>query len=228
MTTLQELIERVRQVADIPGDDEYVDDDVLTTWINDAYGEFHDLFVAQYQDYLTRRVNLTLTGSLATMDDSWLKVRLVQKQVAAGSFTTIPKVSLQEDGTGALSNAALPWSPSNHSYSIFGRTLEFYPEGVAPGAVRVHYVERFQPLVSGSNDTLPTTFSQNRWDDFIVFGAAVKVKAKEDYDASFMVAQKQMVKDRLQSALANYDASGFERVEGLGPDWGWNVFYSGR
>jgi hypothetical protein len=93
-------------------------------------------------------------------------------------------------------------------YRLVGTKIMFSPLPKAGVALRLWYVPRFAGLV---NDT-DTFDGFGGWTEYVVTDAAIKALQKEESDVSVLMAQKQALIARIESAAENRDAANPETV----------------
>ena len=95
-TSLSKLIERVRQRADMEGST-FVTDNEITTYINVAMAELHDILVTRFEDYYVSSSSpISLpSGNPATLPEDFYKVLGVDIDVG-GTVYRMKRFSFQE------------------------------------------------------------------------------------------------------------------------------------
>lgn len=90
----------------------------------------------------------------------------------------------------------------NMSYRVMGTQIQFIPVPSANQYLRIWYIPRMQQLLADT-DITPTGVSG--WCEYVIVDAAIKAMQKEESDCSVLMAQKDTLKRRIESAAANRD-----------------------
>jgi hypothetical protein len=107
----------------------------------------------------------------------------------------------------------------NLRYRLFGNTLYFIPTPSAGQFVRLWYVPRMAQLLKDT-DQLDGV---SGWTEYVIIDAAIKALQKEESDVSVLLAQKQMIIDRINSSAMNRDAGSPDTISNTrswGERWG--------
>lgn len=222
--TLDTLIDRVRLASDNEGTDQRHTDDQITTYINVGLASLHRLLVNRYDDYLITSSIFPVTGGTFAMTDDMTKLLGVERQLDSTRYQTLRPIPRLERNQG---NGHLYTAFYGQTYGFFrdGQTIEFKPDGVAPGNVRLTWVFAAPTLVSGSANTLGFPYTINGFDEFIVLDAALKLLGRdgetEDYQ-TIKGRQLEMIAD-IKASASPRDATGLERVAHVSDDadWSW-------
>jgi len=90
----------------------------------------------------------------------------------------------------------------NVKYRILGTTIQFIPTPSAGQVLQLWYVPRLRTMLADT-DVLE---SISGWSEYVIVDAAIKALQKEESDCTLLLAQKQMLKDRIESSAMNRDA----------------------
>lgn len=189
--TLADLILQTRQRADMV-QSQFVTDAELTGYINESYAELYDLLVEKYgNDYFVNSYQFTTDGSsqFALPADLY---KLLGVDVQCGmKWESLHAFNFSDRN-----------SPHSMRYRILGSSLMLSPQAPAGRTLQVWYVPRPVALVAAT-DTIDQI---SGWGEYVVTDAAIKCLAKEESDCSVLMAQKQALILRIQSAAENRDA----------------------
>jgi hypothetical protein len=179
-----------------------VTDAELNTYLNASACELYDLLVSIYEDYYLTSVDFTLAGSSDgySLPANFYKLRGVD-------YTSSTPISL-EPFTFADRNRYQNVSAylSAPKYRLVGSTLTITPR--TDGDYTLWYIPQLTELTS-DGDTFTTL---QKWEEYIVLDAAIKMLAKEQDDVSVHMAQKQALIQRIKTSAPNRDAGAGERI----------------
>lgn len=226
--TASDLKLRTRQRADMENS-EFVSDSELLFYINNSYAELYDILVSKFEDYYVKNppYEFSITGSnyTATLPTDFYKLRGLDRSASGGSdwYTIHPfQFEQRNDNRSRFIYRALY---PDARYRIYGNQLIIVPNDMASGNYRLWYVPKYTPLVLDSD----TVDGVNGWEEYIVIDAAIKCLQKEESDVSTLMAQKQMLMQRIQNMATNRDAGAPERVTDTTLSYVFNdFFYYGR
>ena len=196
----------VRQRSNME-DSEFVSDSELTRYINQSLSELYDLVVGSYEDYYLDTLTFTYTSDdgYALPQVDFYKLRLVEFQ-SGSDWLTIHRYQLPNKNRRAL---AMNIYGESRQYRISGDKIVMLPLGAATGVYRITFVPLFEALAV---DADTTSMSFAGWDEYVVVDAAIKCLQKEESDVSILMAQKMMLKQRIESMSANRDANEPESI----------------
>ena len=104
------------------------------------------------------------------------------------------------------------------TYRLFGDHIELRPEDTATGFYRMWYIPRYTPLVLTTDE--PTGVMD--FEEYIIVDAAIKCLAKEESDTSVLMAQKQLIMNRVKTMASSRDGNDQEKcgdVRNVNFDW---------
>src|SRR5574343_561292 len=211
------VLDRVEFVTSSNGDG-FVSRTELDGYINAVGSELHDLLVVRYEDHLTSPFPTTfsLSGSSFTysLPSDFFKLRGVDWD-DGGTWVPLRRYNHQERGKWLTPSSN--WDGDrDRRFLIMGSYLTFVPQDDCSGGYRFWYVPRWTDL-SGSSQALPTVMEQ--WSEYIVVGAGIKCRAKEESDASALMAEKAELLRRIEAGAQNRDAADQEFI---GSTWNWD------
>jgi len=211
MASLSDIRTRARQRADMENS-QFVDDDEINQYINDAYSELYDLIVSRFEDYFIEDpVEFTITsGSSYSLPSDFYKLAGLDKASFNTDYYALRPFSFANRNNNTNTNK-LRGINTDVQYRIVGNKLRFVPEGNAPGSYRMWYVPSFTRLTVDT-DTIDESISRNNWDDYIVITAAMKMLAKEESDISVLMMERQKIEARIEEMAQNRDIGDTERI----------------
>ena len=210
-TTLQNLIDRVRQRADMEGST-FVSDAEVITYINVAMAEMHDILVQRYEDYYVNTQSYTLPIAVEGTDDllpeDFYKVLGVDFDVG-GTTYRLRRFSFQERNQ-YNSPAVVAGRVTNTLYQVRDKLIKFIPTPTVSGTVTMFYVPESQQFATdGSDDAVQIVAKAPQvafgYEEYVVVDAAIKCLQKEESDVQILLVQKQQLKDRIENAATNRD-----------------------
>ena len=209
-TTLQNLRDQARQLADMESN-EFVKDSELNTYINFAIAELHDVLIESYgSDYFLE--SSTFSTQNGTQDyalpTNFYKLRGLDLKINNSDWVNVRPFNFNErnrvEDFGNLSLAGL----TNIRYRVMGSNLKLTPTPDSNVTCRIWYIPTAVKLVNDS-DTLNDI---NQYSDFVVVTAAMKMKAKEESDVSLLANERERIRQRIQVSSQNRDAAQPESI----------------
>lgn len=90
----------------------------------------------------------------------------------------------------------------NLQYRLLGNNIELIPTPSANQILRVWYIPRMNQLLQDTD----IVDGVSGWTEYIAVDAAIKALQKEESDVSVLMAEKQMLKQRIEESAMNRDA----------------------
>jgi hypothetical protein len=194
----------------------------LTEWnfyINQSYKELYDLLVTLYEDYYVAEPYVFITngdskfllpnGSLIGTDNVQTKpfYKLLGVDCGLGAnnnaWVTLNKFEFISRNKYVYPNISSTfYGVFNMQYRVMGNYLQFIPTPSAAQFIRVWYIPRLADLLKDT-DALDGV---SGWTEYVIVDAAIKALQKEESDVSVLMAEKQMLIDRIEAAGMNRDA----------------------
>lgn len=202
--SLSSLRTRVRARADMKNSS-FVEDDELNQYINSSYQELYDILVASFEDYYTLpAVAFTIASGVNyyTLPSDFYKLRGVDGNLDGSNYYTLQPFNFADRNNFNQNLGVLNAAQYQNQYRIVGDRLYLTPEDNASGTYRLWYIPKATTL---ANDT-DTLDGVNGWEEYIVVDAARKCLAKEESDTSFLVQEKEMLRQRISAMAARRDA----------------------
>lgn len=205
--TLLQLKTLARQEAD-QVNSLFVSDAELTSYINQSYFELYDLMVQKYgDDYF---VGLPYVFTPNGTDDRYALPADFYKAIgvdlnlgnAGDSWITIHRFNMSDRNRFAVPNFQNFYGVTNLRYRLSGDTIWLTPTPTSGQQMRIWYVPRMVELVADGD----VAKGVSGWLEYVVVDAAMKMMAKEESDVSVLMARKQMLIQRIESAAENRDA----------------------
>lgn len=236
LQTLAQLRLAAQQRADMVNS-AFVSTTEWNSYINSSLYELYDLLIQKYGDdyFVATPYAFTADGTnqlFALPDDCYKSLGLdVALSSGNSGWVTVRHFMFAERNKFNAPSLAIPgYGPINLQYRINGSNLMFIPTPTAGLQFRLWYVPRLAPLASDG----ATFDSISGWTEYVVVDAAIKALQKEESDVSALMAQKQALILRIESAAANRDVgspqrvsdgswdggSGFNGNDGSGFGWG--------
>lgn len=178
------------------------------TYINQSAFELYDLLTTVYEDYnLAAPYQFTTDGvsNDYTLPTDFYKIMGVDLGLGTqgNAWVTVQKFNFIERNRYVYPNVTSTFlGVFNMRYRVMGNKLKFIPTPSAGQIVRVWYVPRMTQLLQDT-DVLDGI---SGWTEYIVVDAAIKALKKEESDVSELMAEKQMLKQRIEESAQNRDA----------------------
>lgn len=234
--TLAELRTATRQRADMVNS-QFVTDAELNSYINQSYFELYDLLVSKFGDnyyvappYTFQTDGTNFQYALPTSPPVY-KLLGVDLQLGnnESSYVTIRPFEMIDRNRYAVPNFQSFYGLTNLRYRLNGDNIWFTPIPAANQTIRLWYVPRMTTLLSDTD----TVDGVSGWTEYIICDAAMKCMQKEESDVSVLMAQKQMLIQRIEAMAEARDAGSPAKVSdnlyadfwfptgsGSGTNWG--------
>ena len=216
--TLSEIRQRCRERADMESS-QFVTDDELNFYINQSIAELHDMLIQSYgEDYYVKNVTFQTVGqqeaydlSTVITDDDFYKMRAVDAQLNGDDWFTLQRFNFNERNRFQHFGVWDYLGITNVRYRVVGNEIRFVPIPDAVVNVRLWYVPRATTLATDTD-----TYSDfNGWIEYVIVDCAIKMLNKEESDVSVLLAEKQLLKRRIEEAANNRDAGEPESVQDI-------------
>ena len=208
-TTLQNLVDRTRQRADMEGST-FVSDTEVIGYINVAMAEIHDILVDRYEDYYVSSEPFTLPAdNPGTLPNTFYKALGVDFDTG-GTTYRLRRFSFQERNV-YNSPAMVAGRVTNTLYAIQGAEIKFIPSPTVSGTATLWYVPEAQQFATSGSGFMDVTVVTKApavafgYEEYVVVDAAIKCLQKEESDVQMLMVQKQQLKERIENAASNRD-----------------------
>ncbi len=215
---LSTIRQRCRERSDMEAS-QFITDDELNFYINQSIAELHDMLVQAYgSDYYVKNVTFQTVGQqeaydLSTIitDDDFYKLRALDARLNGDDWFTLQRFNFNERNRFQHFGVWDYLGITNVRYRIVGNELRFVPIPDSTVDVRVWYVPRAATLVADTD----TYNDFNGWIEYVIVDCAIKMLNKEESDVSVLLAEKQLLKRRIEEVANNRDASQPESIEDI-------------
>ena len=208
-TTLQNLVDRTRQRADMEGST-FVSDTEVIGYINVAMAEIHDILVDRYEDYYVSSQQFTLPAdNPGTLPNTFYKALGVDFNTG-GTTYRLRRFSFQERNV-YNSPALVAGRVTNTLYAIQGAEIKFIPSPTVSGTATLFFVPEAQQFSTTESEYMAKTIQSKApavafgYEEYVVVDAAIKCLQKEESDVQMLMVQKQQLKERIENAASNRD-----------------------
>lgn len=213
---LGQIREFAKQRADMVNS-QFVSTSEWNSYINQSYFELYDILTTAYEDYYTA-VPLTFQTDGSTYQyplpnginysgaQPFYKMRGVDLGLDStnNAWVTVHKFNFIARNRYVYPNITSSLlGVFNLRYRVYGNTLYLIPTPAAGQIVRLWYIPRMQTLLQDTD----VVNGVSGWTEYIIVDAVIKAMQKEESDVSVLMAQKQMLIDRIQAAASNRDVS---------------------
>jgi hypothetical protein len=185
------------------------------SYINQSAFELYDLLTTVYEDYNIAPVVSILTdgsqqydlpnGSNYTAAPALYKLIGVDVGIAnaTNGWVTLKKFNFISRNRYVFPQITSTYlGVFNMQYRIVGDKIMFIPTPQAGQTIRLWYIPRMTSLLQDT-DVLDGV---SGWTEYIIVDAAIKALQKEESDVSALMAQKQMLTERINASAQNRDA----------------------
>ena len=198
---------------------QFVTDNELNFYINQSIAELHDMLVQSYgADYYVKNTTFQTIGQqesydLSTIipDDDFYKLRAVDAQLNGDDWFTLQRFNFNERNRFQNFGVWDYLGITNVRYRIVGNEIRFVPIPDRNINIRLWYVPR---AVTLSLDT-DSYNDFNGWIEYVLVDCAIKMLNKEESDVSVLLAEKQLLKRRIEEVANNRDVENSESIQDI-------------
>lgn len=215
--TLANLKKRVLERADMQNSyfvDDTAGDSELVRYIQLSYRKLYNKILSAFSDwYAEDPVEFTISsGNTYTVDQDFYKLLGVDFKLN-GLWVEIRPFNFSQRNIPFTidRNGYHP----NIRYRLMGSKLRFIPTDEATGTYRYWYIAK-PNIPTELTDTID---GENGWDEYVVCDAAAKCLAKEESDASYLLAERDQWLEDIMIHASNRDEGGTETVEDVTSDF---------
>lgn len=188
--TLTTLISDTRRAADMEGST-FVSDAEITRYLNQSATELYDLLVEKAQDFYVTSGTVSVVAGTSSYALPAAFYKILSVEVPLGGenpyilspFAWSDRYKYSDEG----------WGRGPVAYQVRGGNIHFVPEPEGSYTVTVWYIPAFTDLSAGG-DTLDGV---NGWEEYVTTDAAIKCLRKEESDVSLLMAQKELLRERV-------------------------------
>lgn len=190
---------------------QFVTDAELNSYINQSYFELYDLLIQKYGDnYYVKLPFFSFPADGITefypLPDDFYKLIGVNLVLSPG--TPASRVTLKRFNTPARNMYSVPnfqsfYGVTNLGYQLLANTLWLTPIPAGNQVIEILYIPRLVALVADTD--VADGFSG--WLEYVIIDVAIKALNKEESDTSVLMARKQAMMMRIESAAENRDAA---------------------
>lgn len=201
MTLCSVLITQARQRADQVGS-QFVSDSEALDYLKLGYQNFYDLVVQSNNTYYLSSFDITLVSGQQDypLPADFYKLLGMDLMATVGAPVTLRPFQWNERNRYKYAGLTTMAGPV-YRYNLLGSNVRFTPIP-GTGSIKVYYT----PLA-----VLPTADTDNMdtmgFDEFMILSVALKMLAKEESDTQLVAAELAAQRERVQSMLADQDAS---------------------
>ncbi len=183
----------------------------VTDYVNAALGELWDILTTSFEDYVRSTSTITISAgtSAYSLPSDFYKAIKVFSAVGDDRYR-LERFSLDEYDTISDPYAGSVTSTSSLRYRIMGNQILFAPMPASSGSVELWYVPQLTKL-SGDSDTVHVSIPVG-WEDFVALAAAVRLRIRDQQDASQLQALKQEARARILAAAEDRDTGEPQRI----------------
>lgn len=215
-TTLGAVRLAAQQRADLINN-EFITTQEWNDYINHSYYELYDILVQVYGDEYFVAVPYTFTtdGRVPGLYSLPINMyKLMGVDLSLNSSDNSAWISLKK--FTFLSRNRYIYANTNANalgfpqpgYRLIGNQIDFIPPSQSNQQMRLWYIPR-AVLLQSDSDVLDGI---SGWDEYVIVDAAIKAMQKEESDVSVLMAQKQALLKRIESASSNRDVGQPEGV----------------
>lgn len=211
--TLAQLRLESRQRSDMTNST-FVTDSELNNYINNSIAELHDILVQSYgEDYYVSEASFTSTSNTASYalntiisSGDFYKIKGIDAKLNKSDWFSLKPFNFNERNKNATTG--LNGGIVQVRYRIVGSNIMFTPTPDAGTDIKLWYIPIAQTLV----DDADIYNDLNKFSEYVIIDAAIKMMQKEESDVSVLLNQKQAIKRRIEEVANNRDAGSGDSV----------------
>lgn len=178
-------------------------------YLTESYKELYDILIQKYGDdyYLALPYSFVTSGSDQFYDFPPDLYKLLGVEVALNpndpnSWVSLRKFNFIQRNLWNYPNVYTFRGVTNLRYRPMGSKLQLVPQTQAGQTIRIWYAPR--PVTLIQDTTMIDGISG--WEEYIVVDAAIKALVKQEWEVDVLMAQKEALLKRIESAAENRDA----------------------
>lgn len=194
---IADLITEVRELSDME-ETEFVTDDEITRYLNQAYRDIYNILVQSYEMYkVTSDDTTTVAGTKDySLPSDFLKLVKVYYVNGTNEYP-LRRMTLHEpDSYGRIYSTA-------YRYTLLGDNFRLHPTPNTADTIRLYYV----PAATAFTKTSTNIDFGQHMDEYCVVFAAVKCLEKEKSPTNELIADRQMLRQKCIEAADPRDFS---------------------
>ena len=200
--TLTSMRTLVRQMADIVNNNVCTDAEI-NSYLNLELDELYDLLIDTYEDYFISSSSISIVSGTASyaIPSDFYKIRGVDIIISASESFSLRAFQFEERNQYGTGDA------KSLRYQLRGSLLHFIPSPTVTVTGTLWYIPaRTDTASGGSFDSI------NGWHDYAIAGAAIRCNNKQETDVSWLIKQKNDIKERVLSLASKRDVGSPRRV----------------
>lgn len=203
------------------------------TYINKSYQELYDLLVTTFEDYYLAAPfvfqttgadsytlpNGIITDANGTVGPAFYKLMGVDMGLEANNNArvSVNKFDFAERNRYVYPNVTSTYmGVFNLRYRVLGSKIHFIPNPQAGQYITLWYIPRISLLLKDTD----VADGVSGWTEYVVVDAAIKALQKQEMDVTVLMAEKQMLLDRIESTAMNRDAGQPDTITKIRGAWG--------
>lgn len=240
--TLSQIKLMARQRADRVNS-QFVTENELRGYINQAMYELYDLLITVYEDlYVAAPIQFVSDGvtylyALPNGSNTFLNALNLNETITPKPFYKLLGLDLQIQNTNNgyvtlnkfnfidrnrfvyPNTSSSIYGVFNMKYRVMGKNIEFIPTPSSGQGIRVWYIPRLTELLL---ETDTTDIGISGWLEYVIVRTAKYILDKEETDTQIMTQEIVFLKARIEESAANRDAGQPDTISNTrSTGWGW-------
>lgn len=210
--TLDDIIRRAHLAADVPEpsssrSDAFVGVEEVVDVANAGLGELHDLLVDVYEDWLTKKTDISLVASTETtkLPSDFLKLRMLF--ILDGGVRS----EMDEHCLSDLAGSTRTDTSNRPTYRVMGTNVYWHPLPASAYTAEMWYVRQFDVLEDREDEISPEL--PRGWEDYVVGHVAEYITDKGERDNPSGAKLKARAAQRITKLARSRNASGPKTVK---------------
>lgn len=202
----------------------YIKDDTINNYLNYSAAELTELIIESNEDWKVIRFNFSipdnnpLTGY--QLPDDFYKVLRVDRYLSSEQSYLLNRINIKDENLYGPSTYFNLSGPGGYFTEVdgYGHTiLRVVPTSQKQGNYRILYYPQFIDYID--TDTVILGPPGQKWEEYIILDAMIKICGQDETDPSLYLAQKAAVITRIKAAAAARDIGQAEPVPQAGTPW---------
>lgn len=226
MVTLDNLIDSVRQRADLQGS-QFITDTEITSYLNSSLAELYGIIIDSFENYYVTSLQFTLQAGDDgyTLPADFFKELRIDRSYSGSpavqnyDWIRLQRINIKDEANYNSTPLRSLYYPRIFGYVLYGTKIKIVPRSEIAGTYQLLYYPVYTDLVNRTDVATQIGPAGQHWEEYAIIDACIKCLLKEETDISGFAAQKQLIIDRIKKEAANRVAGDAEPPYMSGSRW---------
>jgi hypothetical protein len=214
--TVTELVDLVRKRSNMENC-QFVTDQEIVDLLNRAHTELYDMVVGTNENYFVNSIDVSILGGIDAyaLPSDFYKVLGVDLNIDTERAISLKRFQFTERNRYKTTIYAPHIPASIYQYHVVDTNLKFIPKPKEAKTAVLWYVPLPKKLVlsaPGTGESSSLDIRMAMYDDYLIVDAAINVLLKEESDVSVLMAEREVIKQRIIQYVTNRDVNEPEKV----------------